>query len=104
MKEYLAWMKKWYPAGAAIDNNNVYGYGLSQTMVQVLKQCGNDFSRDNIMKQATHLDMAGSMLLPGIKITTSPADYHPIKQMQLQRFDGQRWVLFGQVLSGAAGM
>jgi branched-chain amino acid transport system substrate-binding protein len=101
MKEYLAWMKKWYPAGNPIDVNNVYGYGLSHVMIQVLKQCGKDFSRENVMKQAAHLNMDVGLLLPGIRVNTSATDFHPIKQMQLAKFDGKTWVLFGQVISGA---
>ena len=104
MKEYLAWVKKWDPAADPIDVNAVYGYGLAQVMVQVLKQAGKDLSRENIMKQAAHLNFHNGMLLPGIQVTTSPTDFHPIKQMQLAKFDGKTWVLFGKVMSGAAGM
>jgi len=103
MKEYLTWVKKWDPAANPIDVNAVYGYGLAHVMVEVLKQCGKDFSRENIMKQAANLNYTPPMLLPGIKVTTSPTDFHPIKQMQLSKFNGKTWVLFGQVLSGAAG-
>jgi branched-chain amino acid transport system substrate-binding protein len=101
MKDYFAWMKKWAPSEDPIDVNNVYGYGLSMVLVQVLKQCGNDLSRENIMKQAANLNMAVPLLLPGIKVTTSATDFHPVKQMQLEKFDGKTWVLFGEVLSGA---
>ncbi len=103
MKEYMTWVKKWDPSAEPIDVNAVYGYGLAHVMVQVLKQCGKDFSRENIMKQAAHLNYTPPMLLPGIKVSTSPTDYHPIKQMQLAKFNGKTWVLFGQVISGAAG-
>jgi branched-chain amino acid transport system substrate-binding protein len=98
-KEWLAWMKKYYPDGDLTDVYNVYAYGLAQTMVQVLRQCGDDLTRDNVMRQAAnlkHLELP--MLLPGIRIDTSPTDYHPIQQMQLQRFDGKQWVLFGEVI------
>jgi branched-chain amino acid transport system substrate-binding protein len=101
MKQYEAFMAKYYPGGQAMDVNNTYGYGVAQTMVQVLKQCGNDLSRANIMKQATDLNMTLPLSLPGIKIHTSPTDYHPITQMQLAKFNGKTWVLFGEVLSGA---
>jgi branched-chain amino acid transport system substrate-binding protein len=101
MKAYLAWLAKWAPAVSPQDINGVYGYGLSQVMVQVLKQCGNDLSRENIMKQAANLNMSNGMLLPGIRVTTGPTDFHPIKQMQLARFNGTTWVLFGEVMSGA---
>jgi branched-chain amino acid transport system substrate-binding protein len=98
-KDWLAWMKKYYPDGDLTDVYNVYAYGLAQTMVQVLRQCGDDLTRDNVMRQAAnlkHLELP--MLLPGIRINTSPTDYHPIQQMQLQRFDGKQWVLFGEVI------
>jgi len=101
MKEYLAWMKASFPAGDPTDVNNVYGYGLSQVMVQVLKQAGNDLSRENIMKQAANLNMVVNVALPGIRVTTSPTDFHPIKQMQLAKFNGTTWALFGEVISGA---
>jgi len=103
MKEYLTWVKKWDPAANPIDVNAVYGYGLAHVMVEVLKQCGKDLSRENIMKQATNLKYTPPMLLPGIQVSTSPTDYHPIKQMQLSKFDGKTWVRFGEVISGAAG-
>jgi branched-chain amino acid transport system substrate-binding protein len=101
MKAYLAWLAKWAPAISPQEANAVYGYGVAQVMAQVLKQCGSDFSRENIMKQAAHLDMSVGVLLPGIRVTTSPTDFHPIKQMQLARFNGTTWVLFGEVMSGA---
>ena len=78
------------------------GYGVGRTMMQVLKQCGGDFSRENMMKQATNLkDVEIPTLLPGIKVNTSPTNYHPIRQMQLQRWDGKSWVRFGDVIEGA---
>jgi len=77
----------------------VYGYSAAQTMVQVLKQCGDDLTRENVMRQAANIrGLELPMLLPGIRINTSPTDYFPIEQMQLQRFDGTRWVRFGEVL------
>lgn len=103
MKQYMVWVKKWDPSADPIDVNAVYGYGLAHVMVQVLKQCGKDFSRENIMKQAANLHYTPPMLLPGITVSTSPTDYHPIKQMQLARFDGKTWVRFGPIISGAAG-
>ena len=103
MKEWLTWVKKWDPSADPIDLNAVYGYGLAHVMVQVLKQCGKDFSRENIMKQAARLNYTPPMLLPGIRVSTSATDFHPIKQMQLEKFDGKSWVRFGEVISGAAG-
>ena len=98
MKDWLAFMKKYYPDGNLGDSFNVYGYAVAQTLVQVLKQCGNDLSRDNVMKQAASLDMDIPLLLPGIKIHTGGTDFSPIKAMRLARFEGKQWVLFGDVI------
>ena len=96
---YLAWMKRYYPAGNPDDVFNVWGYSQAQTMEQVLKQCGDDLTRENVMRQAANLkDLQLPMLLPGIRINTSPTDYYPIKQVQLMKFDGKQWVRFGEVL------
>jgi branched-chain amino acid transport system substrate-binding protein len=96
--EWVAWMKKYYPDGALDDQANAYGYLVAQTLVHVLKQCGNDLSRENIIKQAANIkDLSLGLLLPGIKINTSATDYAPIEQEQLARFDGERWVLFGEL-------
>jgi len=92
-------MKKYYPEGALDDQANAFGYTVAQIMVQVLKQCGNDLSRENIMKQAANLkNVELPLLLPGIKVNTSPTDHAPIEQEQLAKFDGERWVLFGDLL------
>ncbi len=97
-KDWLAFMKKYYPEGSTDDTFNVYGYSTAQTLVHVLKQCGNDLSRANIMKQAASIkDFALPMLLPGIKINTGPDDFYPIEQEQLAKFDGERWALFGEI-------
>jgi branched-chain amino acid transport system substrate-binding protein len=97
-KDWLAFMKKYYPDGNTEDAFNVYGYTVAQTLVHVLKQCGNDLSRENVMKQAANIkDLALPMLLPGIKINTSASDFYPIEQEQLAKFDGERWVLFGEI-------
>jgi branched-chain amino acid transport system substrate-binding protein len=97
-KDWLAWMKKYYPEGNVEDGFNVYGYSVAQTMVHVLKQCGNDLSRANVMKQAANIkNLELPMLLPGIKVNTSPTDFYPIEQEQLAKFDGERWVLFGEI-------
>lgn len=101
-KDWLAWMKQYNPSGDLGSVFNVFGYTVTQTLVQVLKQCGDDLTRENVMKQAANLkDLALPMLLPGIKVSTSPTDYAPVKQLQLSRFDGKTWQLFGDVLSGA---
>jgi len=99
MKDYLAFMKKYYGDGDALDIYNVRGYTMAQLMVQVVKQCGDDLSRENVMRQAASLrDVELPLLLPGIKINTSANDYFPIKQLQMMRFDGKRWALFGEIL------
>ena len=97
-QDWVAWMKKYYPEGAIDDQGNAYGYSVAQTLVQVLKQAGNDLSRENIMKQAASLkNFELPLLLPGVKINTSPTDHAPIEQEQLAKFDGERWVLFGEL-------
>jgi branched-chain amino acid transport system substrate-binding protein len=97
MKEWAAWMKKYYASGNPTDAFNVYGYNVAQTLVQVLKQCGDNLTRENVMKQAASLDMILPMLLPGVNIKTGPDDFYPIEREQLARFDGKTWVLFGKV-------
>ena len=97
--EWVAWMKKYYPEGALDDQANGYAYNVAILMTQVLKQCGSDLSRDNIMRQASSIkNMDLPLLLPGIKVNTSPTDFAPIEQEQLAKFDGERWVTFGEVL------
>ena len=101
--EWLAWMKKYYPMGSVADNLNVYGYTVTQAMVTVLKTCGNDLTRENLMKQAASIhDLKLPMLLPGITVSTSADDFAPINQMQLMKFDGTTWRLFGDVISASS--
>ena len=96
---WRAWMQRYYPEGDATDNSNVYAYTVAQLLVHVLKQCGDDLTRANIMRQATDLhDIALPLLLPGVKINTSPTDYYPIEQVRLLRFNGERWEMFGEVI------
>lgn len=97
-KDWLAFMKKYYPEGSTGDQLNVYGYTMAQALVQTLKQCGDDLSRENIMKQATNLDITLPMLLPGIKIKTGPTDYYGIQAQRMMRFNGQTWELFGDII------
>ena len=97
MKEWVDFMKKYDPAGSLTDASNVFGYNVAQTLVQVLKQCGDNLTRENVMKQAAHLDMTLPMLLPGVNIKTGPDDYYPIEREQLARFNGKTWVRFGKV-------
>jgi branched-chain amino acid transport system substrate-binding protein len=100
IKEWAAFMDKYYPEGDKTSTFTVYGYLTAQTLVQVLKQCGDDLTRENVMKQAANLkDLELGMLLPGIKINTGPSDYYPIKQMQMSRFNGQYGELFGPVIA-----
>ena len=99
--EWKAFCDKYLSANDYIDLNSSYGFGAAQTMVQVLKQCGNDLSRENVLKQATNLkDVQLPMLLNGIKLNTSPTNYSPIRQLQLANFDGASWQLFGELLMG----
>ena len=99
LKLWHDWMKKYYPEGDIKDGSNIYAYAAAQTMAHVLKQCGDDLSHENIMRQAARLkDLEIPVLLPGIRINTGPADFYPIEQVQLARFDGKRWVLFGEVI------
>jgi branched-chain amino acid transport system substrate-binding protein len=101
MKEWSAFMDKYAPGTDKADAFTIYAYSAARTMVQVLKQCGDDLTRANVMKQAANLkDFDPSMLLPGIEINTSPTDYAPLKQLQLIRFEGQTWKRFGPVMSG----
>jgi len=100
MNEWRAFMKKYYPDGSLTDVNNVFGYSVARTMVQVLKQCGDNLTRENIMKQAANLkNFDPGTNLPGVLINTSPTNYAPIQSMQLTKFDGKEWVRFGQVIS-----
>jgi branched-chain amino acid transport system substrate-binding protein len=102
MNEWRDFMAKYMPGADFTDGNYVFAYGVSKTMLQVLKQCGGDFTRENIMKQAANLhDLELPTLLPGIKVNTSPTNYHPIRQMQLVKFDGTGWVRFGDVIAGS---
>ena len=101
-KEWLAWMKRYNTSGNVADVSTVYGYSAAQTMVAVLMQCGDNLTRENVMKQAASIhELKLPMLLPGITVTTGTDDFAPIKQMQLEKFDGTTWQLFGKVISGS---
>jgi branched-chain amino acid transport system substrate-binding protein len=96
-------MKEYIPNGDLLDGGYIYAYSVAQAMVQVLKQCGDDLSRENLMKQASSIkDLQCATLLPGVLANTSPTNYHPIQQLQLVRWDGKSWVRFGEVMSGVA--
>jgi len=99
MEKWRAWMAKYYPDGNAHDVFNVFGYTVAQTMVQALKQCGDDLTRENVMRQAANLkNFEPDLTLPGIKVNTSPTDYYPVEQVQLIKFVGKTWERFGQIL------
>ena len=101
MKAWNVFLDKYYPEADRKDASVVYAYNVAQTLVQVLKQCGNDLTRENVMKQAASLkNVELGLLLPGIKINTSAKDFAPLEQMQLMRFKGESWELFGEVISG----
>jgi branched-chain amino acid transport system substrate-binding protein len=104
MKQFLDFMAKDFPDGDKLDGGTIVGYGVAQTLVQVLKQCGDNLTRENVMKQAASLkDFRTEVLLPGININTGPADFAPISQLQLMRFKGEKWELFGDIISGDVG-
>jgi ABC-type branched-subunit amino acid transport system substrate-binding protein len=104
MKEFYAFMSKDFPEGDKLAGEPVVGYGVSQTLVQVLKQCGDNLTRENVMKQAASLkDFRTEVLLPGIRINTGPDDFAPLSQLQLMKFKGERWELFGEVISADVG-
>ncbi|MGY4431428.1 ABC-type branched-subunit amino acid transport system substrate-binding protein [Bradyrhizobium sp. F1.13.1] len=104
MKDFVAFMNKYFPDGDKLDHGTIVGYGVAQTLVQVLKQCGDDLTRANVMKQAASLkNFRTEVLLPGVQINTSPTDFAPISQLQLEKFKGDKWELFGDVISADVG-
>jgi len=103
MQRYLDFMQKYYPDGDKTSSLNVYGYITAQLLVQVLKQCGDDLTRENVLKQAAGLhNVELDLLLPGISVSTSPTDYRVNKQLQMVKFDGEHWQAFGPILTDAA--
>ncbi len=104
MKKFMAFADKYMPGANLSDTNLVYGYAAAQTMVQVLKQCGDNLTRENVMKQAASLkDFAADTLIPGIKINTSATDFAPIEQLKMMQFKNGQWELFGDIISAEAG-
>ena len=104
MKKFMAFIDKYMPGSNVADSNLVYGYAAAQTMVQVLKQAGDDLTRENVMKQAASVrDFAPDTLLPGVKINTSPTDFAPIEQLRMMQFKGGQWMLFGDIISAETG-
>ena len=101
MMKFYAFLEKYFPEGNKLDGSVVYGYGAAQTMVKVLEMCGDNLTRENVMKQAASLkDFTPDILLPGIKINTSATNFAPIRQLQMMRFKGEKWDLFGDIISG----
>ncbi|MBR0813741.1 MULTISPECIES: ABC transporter substrate-binding protein [Bradyrhizobium] len=104
MKGFLDFMAKYFPEGDKLDGGTIVGYGVAQTLVEVLKKCGDNLTRENVMKQAASLkDFRTEVLLPGIKINTGANDFAPISSLQLMKFKGDKWDLFGDVISADAG-
>ena len=104
MKKFMAFIDKYMPGANVADLNLAYGYAAAQTMVQVLKQSGDDLTRENVMKQAASLkDFAPDTLIPGIKVSTSPTDFGPIEQLKMMQFKGGKWELFGNIISAETG-
>jgi ABC-type branched-subunit amino acid transport system substrate-binding protein len=104
MKKFMTFVQKYMPGANIADANIVYGYAAAQTMVQVLKQCGNELTRANVMKQAASLkDFEPDTLIPGVKINTSPTDFAPIEQLKMMRFTNGKWDLFGDIISAETG-
>ena len=102
MKKFFEFLQQYYPDANKLDSSVVYGYGAAQTLVKVLQMCGDDLTRANVMKQAASLkDFTPDTMLPGVKINTSATDFAPIDQLQMMRFKGEKWELFGEAISGA---
>src|SRR5258708_664151 len=100
MKKFYAFLEKYYPEGNKLDGSVVYGYGAAQTMVQVLEMCGDNLTRENVMKQAARpKDVTPYALLPAVQINTTPTDFPAIEQLQMMRFKGEKWDLFGDIIS-----
>jgi ABC-type branched-subunit amino acid transport system substrate-binding protein len=104
MKQFMAFVDKYMPGANIADANIVYGFGAGQTMVQVLKQCGDELTRPNVMKQAANLkDFAPATVIPGVRVNTGPTDFAPIEQLKMMRFTNGKWELFGDIISAEAG-
>jgi branched-chain amino acid transport system substrate-binding protein len=100
MKKFVTFLGKYYPDGNKLDGSLVYGYAIAQTMVKVLEMCGDDLTRENVMRQAANMkDFEPDTLLPGITINTSPTNFAPIRQLRMMRFKGEKWDLFGDIIS-----
>jgi branched-chain amino acid transport system substrate-binding protein len=102
VREFVDWMRQYNPEASLRDQNNVAGYERAEALVEVLKKCGDDLTRANVMRQAAHLDIELGMLRPGIRLRTTPADFQPVHQLFLMQFDGHGWVPFGPVIDPTA--
>jgi branched-chain amino acid transport system substrate-binding protein len=100
MNEWRAFMTKWHPEGDQEDASTVFGYGVAKGLEQVLRQCGDDLTRENVMKQAANLNFTIGIYLPGTRIKTGPTDFAPLEQLQMMKFEGENWKLFGPIMSG----
>jgi branched-chain amino acid transport system substrate-binding protein len=103
MNEWRAFMTKWYPEGDQEDASTTFGYGVAKGLEQVLRQCKDDLTRENVMRQAANLNFEIGVYLPGTRIRTSPTDFAPLEQLQMMRFKGETWELFGPIMSGEKG-
>ncbi len=102
-KTWLAWMKKYFPEGSLEDPQNAVGYAQAQTVVQVLKQCGDDLTRENVMRQAANLkNFHPAMLIEGVDLDTAPGNYEPMRRLRMVRFDGERFTYFGEIIDAGA--
>jgi len=102
-KEWLAWMKKYFPEGSLEDPQNAVGYANAQTFVRVLKQCGDDLTRVNVMRQAANLkDFHPAMLIDGVDLSTAPKNYEPMRKLRMVRFDGERFTYFGEIIDAGS--
>jgi ABC-type branched-subunit amino acid transport system substrate-binding protein len=102
MKDFRAFMEKYMPEADKTDGGPFAGYGAAIGLMQVLKQCGDNLTRENVMKQAAHLDFEDGVYLPGVRIKTSPTDFYPIEQLRMMKFDGERWQFFGDLMDSHA--
>lgn len=101
MRNYLAWLKEALPGSSPNDLQQVLGYTVADLVIRVLIACGNDVTRENLMRQASNLrNIELPLLLPGIRVNTSPTDLRPLRQFRMQRFDGKEWTVFGDLLNG----
>ena len=102
-KQWLAWMKQYFPEGSLEDPQNAVGYAQAQTMVQVLRQCGDNLTRENIMRQAANLrNFHAAMLIEGVNLDTSPTNYEPMRKLRMVRFDGERFTYFGEIIDAGS--